>query len=65
MVFSNSSCWASLSWLSTKRSWWCPTVMTSPCCIACFLMSLPLTYVPLVLFKSSRKESLRILMMSE
>ena len=65
MVFSNSSCSASPSWLSTKRSWWWPTVITSPCCMACFLISLPLTYVPLVLFKSSRNESLRMLMMSE
>jgi len=28
-------------------------------------MSLPLTYVPFVLFKSSRKESFRMLMINE
>src|ERR1700747_311548 len=39
--------------------------MTSPCCRACFLISLPLAYVPLVLFRSSRNESLRMLMIRE
>jgi len=42
MVFSNSSPCVSLS-VSTKRSAWWPTVITSPCCSACFLTILPLT----------------------
>ena len=63
IVFSNSSSGSSTS-LSTKRSAWCPTVITSPCCSACFLMILPLTYVPFVLLRSSRNESLRMLMTS-
>ena len=43
MVFSNSSCCGSSTSPSTKRSAWWPTVITSPCCSACFLISLPLT----------------------
>ncbi len=63
IVFSNSSAGSSPS-LSTKRSVWWPTVMTSSSCSACFLMILPLTYVPFVLFRSSRNESLRMLITS-
>src|SRR3546814_8530622 len=59
MVFSKSSpALASASYFSVLR----PIVMTSPWLSGCLVIVLPLTCVPLVESRSSRNESLRMVM---
>src|SRR5260221_1653216 len=62
MVFSKSafSPLAAGAASPTNLSLYLPSSMTSLFCRKCFLIGLPLTTVPLVLPRSSRKESLRM-----
>ena len=62
MVFSKSAAEAAGCWPGSARyfSLYLPSSMMSLFCRKCFLTALPLTSVPLVLPRSSRNESFRI-----
>jgi hypothetical protein len=60
MVFSKSAFVVCCGTSATYLRRYLPSSMVSPFCRKCFLIDCPLTNVPLVLPKSSRKESLRI-----
>ena len=60
MVFSKSAFEVCCGTSLTNFSRYLPSSMVSPFCRKCFLTDWPLTNVPLVLPRSSRKESLRM-----